>query len=256
MNGADYNALSNYVVIPAGASNANITVTPRNDSLAEGEEAVSLTLFDSSSYNAGLVTNVVVIISDDEASTLPFALQIASPDKNVFRLTLTGPGYAPLQHRRVQRTGRLASMDSFGELQRHDGNSGINGYQPRVLPRAKAAVSSRFLRDLELPAVDSNRPIDRTGNQRMTCLGQERCKGVSLQAAYQSVDEREDCQIIERIENLQGLYKCVSGDDRCAPIPPIGRAGAAAKRRAWKEEMELCRPWTAEVRMQIVCARF
>lgn len=91
VNGSDFNALSNYVLIPAGSSNANVIVVPRNDSLAEGEETVSLNLFDTAGHNVGPLTNAVVTISDDEPTPLPFALQIASSASNVFRLTLTGP---------------------------------------------------------------------------------------------------------------------------------------------------------------------
>jgi hypothetical protein len=90
VNAVDYNALSNFVFIPAGSSNANIMVTPRNDSFAEGVETVSLRLFDTAGYNAGPISNVVVAISDDEMNPPPLVLQIASPGSNLFRLALTG----------------------------------------------------------------------------------------------------------------------------------------------------------------------
>ena len=90
LNGADYNALSNFVVIPAGSSNANITVTPRDDSAVEGSETVSVTLFDTASYNIGVGTNAVVTISDNEVAPPPLSLMLVSPASGQFELTLTG----------------------------------------------------------------------------------------------------------------------------------------------------------------------
>ncbi len=90
VNGADYNSLSNFVVIPAGSSNGMIVLNPRDDTAAEGSEFVSLTLFETAGYNANL-SNAVVTVADNEASAPPFALQLALPSSNLFRLTLTGP---------------------------------------------------------------------------------------------------------------------------------------------------------------------
>lgn len=104
VNGSDFNTLSNYIVIPAGSSNANITVVPVNDNLSEGEETVSLNLFDTTGYNAGPLTNAVVTISDDDPTPIPFALQINALDAGSFRLTLTGPAT------------RLYSFDAANEL--------------------------------------------------------------------------------------------------------------------------------------------
>src|SRR5713226_474374 len=44
INGLDYQTLSNYVVIPAGASSADIVVTPIDDMIEEGDETVVLQL--------------------------------------------------------------------------------------------------------------------------------------------------------------------------------------------------------------------
>jgi len=91
VNGADYNALSNFVVIAAGSSNVNISLTPRDDTAVEGPEAVTLGLFDTAGYNASPSSNAVITIADNEATVPAFALQLDLPSSNLFRLTLTGP---------------------------------------------------------------------------------------------------------------------------------------------------------------------
>jgi len=91
VNGSDYNALSNFVVIPAGSSNVTISLTARDDAAAEGQEAVTLRLFDTAGYNASPSTNAVIMIADNEATVPAFALQLDLPSSNLFRLSLTGP---------------------------------------------------------------------------------------------------------------------------------------------------------------------
>lgn len=91
VNGADYAALSNYVVIPAGASNADIVVTPQDDLAAEGGEVVILSLNDTAGYNASLPTNASITVSDNEPSPPSLALGLSFPTIGELRLTLTGP---------------------------------------------------------------------------------------------------------------------------------------------------------------------
>jgi len=90
INGADYNAVSNYVVIPAGASNAGIIVTPQDDSAAEGSEVVVLSLNDSAGFNAS-PTNTSITILDSESNPPPLALELSLPTDGELRLNLTGP---------------------------------------------------------------------------------------------------------------------------------------------------------------------
>src|SRR5262249_2030733 len=89
-NAADY-ALSNFALIPAGSLTANVTVLPSDDSTAEGEENVALSLFDTAGYGTGISSNAVVTIVDNDASVPPFALQLSLPSSNLFHLTLIGP---------------------------------------------------------------------------------------------------------------------------------------------------------------------
>ncbi len=56
INGRDYQTLSNYVVIPAGASSANIVVTPIEDFIEEGDETVVLQLRPAILPLAGVTT--------------------------------------------------------------------------------------------------------------------------------------------------------------------------------------------------------
>jgi hypothetical protein len=54
------------VTIPAGASSADILVTPINDSLGEGNESVIATLAPRSSYKIGTPASATVtIVSND-----------------------------------------------------------------------------------------------------------------------------------------------------------------------------------------------
>jgi hypothetical protein len=66
VNGADYEALSGSVTIPAGASSATITVTPKDDALVEGPETVVLTLTAGTGYVPGTPSSDTVTIADND----------------------------------------------------------------------------------------------------------------------------------------------------------------------------------------------
>jgi hypothetical protein len=96
--GGDYTALSGSVTIPSGSASANITVTPRDDSLVEGTETVIATLSTNSSYTRGTPTSATVNISDNDSSTLP-VVTISATDssasepgsnKGKFKISRTG----------------------------------------------------------------------------------------------------------------------------------------------------------------------
>ncbi len=102
-NGVDYQALSNYVVIPAGAATADIVVTPIDDLLVEGNETVlvqlrppmlplaesvgttdptaSMPIVWPPPYVVGYPSNAVVIIADNDtgSTNLPPQVKIARP---------------------------------------------------------------------------------------------------------------------------------------------------------------------------------
>jgi hypothetical protein len=78
VNGLDYTALSGNVVIPAGQTNATITVTPFEDVLLESDETVTATLTDGC-YVIGSQSNAVVTIHDTMISSWPYRLKITFP---------------------------------------------------------------------------------------------------------------------------------------------------------------------------------
>ena len=63
-SGLDYVPLSGSVTIPAGASSADIVLTPLNDNLLEGDESVILTLTNNASYNVGTPGSATLFIKD------------------------------------------------------------------------------------------------------------------------------------------------------------------------------------------------
>ena len=63
-SGLDYVPLSGSVTIPAGASSADIVLTPLDDNLLEGDESVILTLTNNASYNVGTPGSATLFIKD------------------------------------------------------------------------------------------------------------------------------------------------------------------------------------------------
>ena len=76
--------------IPAGASSATVTLTPKEDTAAEGTETISIALPSTAAYNVGPGTNVVLTLLDNEATPPPISLQMTSPMSGLFELSLTG----------------------------------------------------------------------------------------------------------------------------------------------------------------------
>jgi len=63
-NGLDYVAVSNQVIIGPGQFSANVTIAPVLDSLAEGDETVTLTITPHASYVLGQISSTNLTISD------------------------------------------------------------------------------------------------------------------------------------------------------------------------------------------------
>jgi uncharacterized protein YjiK len=59
-------ALTGVATIPSGQSFVDVTITPVDDGLFEGPETVTLTLFDSGSYDVGAASTATVTIADDD----------------------------------------------------------------------------------------------------------------------------------------------------------------------------------------------
>lgn len=69
-NGTDYNTIARTVTIPAGATSANIDVTVRDDTAAEGSETVALTLAAGTGYAINTAgSTATVSIADNEVVT-------------------------------------------------------------------------------------------------------------------------------------------------------------------------------------------
>ncbi|WP_395738871.1 Calx-beta domain-containing protein [Prosthecobacter sp.] len=102
LNGVDYEALSGVVVIPAGATQASITIIPRWDNLGEGTEQVVLQLgAGPTNYLVGSSASAAVTITDASANTPDIELEnissAAEPSTSgTFRLTIRGGTGAPL----------------------------------------------------------------------------------------------------------------------------------------------------------------
>ncbi len=68
-NGKDYNQLNGIATIAAGQSFVDVTITALNDTLKEGSETVSLTLFTQSQYALDTSNRTATVISADDTST-------------------------------------------------------------------------------------------------------------------------------------------------------------------------------------------
>jgi hypothetical protein len=65
----DYQALSGTVIIPAGATMVNLTITPIDDTAVEGNETVVLTLTPGSGYSVGTPGSGTATIWDSDSTT-------------------------------------------------------------------------------------------------------------------------------------------------------------------------------------------
>lgn len=66
IQGVDYTAASGSIVIPTGQSKVTIPITPINDAISEGNEAVVLNLIDSNTYTVGTEGSDRVVIADND----------------------------------------------------------------------------------------------------------------------------------------------------------------------------------------------
>jgi hypothetical protein len=78
-NGNDYNTLSGAVTISAGATSANITVTPKDDQTAESNENVTLTLKPTAGYTVADAGATVTIADNDSAPTNGWKTAASAP---------------------------------------------------------------------------------------------------------------------------------------------------------------------------------
>ena len=65
-NGVDYVSVPRSVTIPAGATSATLTITPRDDTFIEGPETVILMLTAQTTYHVSSPSSATVTIVDNE----------------------------------------------------------------------------------------------------------------------------------------------------------------------------------------------
>ncbi|MCP4660734.1 MAG: hypothetical protein GY856_35480, partial [bacterium] len=93
--GSDYDALSDRVVIPAGASSAPIDVTPIDDGQSESDETVELSLGTGGGYTIGSPGTALVTIADNDPPLVSISASDAEAaeaglDPGQFLVTRTG----------------------------------------------------------------------------------------------------------------------------------------------------------------------
>jgi hypothetical protein len=94
-NGTDYNTITSPVTIPAGFSYVNVTLTPINDSVYEGNETAILTILPDPAYGIGSSSSATITIQDNEpVVTVAGADSVATeagPTTGMYRILRTGP---------------------------------------------------------------------------------------------------------------------------------------------------------------------
>ena len=96
VNGVDFSSLSGTVTIPAGRPSISLTISPINDTALEGDETVVVSVLSSAAYNVGNPGNAMVVIQDNEISTVNLSASDAAasePGANTgaFQFTRTAP---------------------------------------------------------------------------------------------------------------------------------------------------------------------
>jgi hypothetical protein len=104
-NGTDYTPnLTGTATIPVGAAFVDVTITPVDDTLVEGDETVILTLVDTADYDLGSATTATVTIADND---------VAPQITRIF--TIQGAAHtSPLVGQSVITEGIVTAVDSNG----------------------------------------------------------------------------------------------------------------------------------------------
>lgn len=91
INGVDYTAIADSVIIPAGSTSATVTINPISDGLAENYEVVTFKLM--SSCNNTAYDSIMVVISDSANLTLNAGADQTICAGDQVNLNATGAGY-------------------------------------------------------------------------------------------------------------------------------------------------------------------
>jgi hypothetical protein len=146
INGVDYQSLPGSVTIPVGQSSTTITVTPIDDSLVEGDEAVAIQLQANGAYALGTPSGATVIIADNDTPPLPTVTVVAtSPNASE-----AGPTAGVFT---VSRTGSAASaLTVFYAL----GGAAINGVDYQSLPGSVTIPAGQSSTTITVIPIDDN----------------------------------------------------------------------------------------------------
>lgn len=94
VNGLDYAAITNAVVIPAGSLSVTLPILPLHNGIVEGPVTLTLTLQSAAAYQLAAPTSATVIIDDDMPMLRMFSVVTnvleGSGSNGVFRLVRTG----------------------------------------------------------------------------------------------------------------------------------------------------------------------
>lgn len=146
-NGTDYATLTGTATIAAGATFADVVITPIDDAAIEGDEAVTLTLLDGTAYDLGSGTSATVTIADNDRPAILDQTLSGSNEAN--RLT-GGAGNDTLLGLggNDTLTGE-AGNDILSGGVGSDALSGGAGADRFVFARTRAALQTSRLRSLD-----------------------------------------------------------------------------------------------------------
>ncbi len=105
VNGSDYDQLTGSIVIPDGASGADLVITPVNDTLVEGTETVTVTVLAATGYGVDIPSTATLYIGDNETPPISVGYQTATGT------TTEAPG-ALGEYRDIAVTLTAASTDA------------------------------------------------------------------------------------------------------------------------------------------------
>jgi Calx-beta domain len=145
---SDGNLLGTTLAIPSGSSSATIVVKPKQDTLIEGRETVSLQLVATADYNLNGKQADSIIIADDDL-TVNLALNVSSaaedsPSPPATVRAVLSPSAPPARNKAMDVVVRLDNDASVGHAKINDdfdltyrigGSPGIAGVGETVVPR-------------------------------------------------------------------------------------------------------------------------
>ena len=131
-NGVDYNNLMGFATIAAGQTFVDVTVTPVDDDLLEGDETVILNLVDEAEYVLGISNTATVTIADNN-----FVPLVNNPGSDTF--TIRGSGDTVQLQVSLTRT-KPNQVNELGVFTVDDAEGRINGIAPGEAGYAEAAL--------------------------------------------------------------------------------------------------------------------